>query len=139
MVTISKKAEYAIAALSELATSTGSHVSARSVASMQLIPPNLISQLLATMARAGWISTIRGPRGGARLERDPASISLYDVVQLFDGEMGITRCLSGRDCPRAQLCGARPHMERAQRRMVETLQSTTIADVTQPVARPSDA
>lgn len=132
MATISKKAEYAVAALAELAGSTDSYVSSHTVAQKQMIPPNLISQLLSTMSRAGWVSAVRGPRGGVRLERDPESISLYDVIELFDGPLGITRCLEELEpCRRQAVCQMRQHWAEAQRRMLEVLRNTSIQDLVQ--------
>ncbi len=133
MLTISKKAEYAVAALVELAEASKGYVSSQSVAERQMIPPNLISQLLSTMTKAGWVTSARGPKGGVKLKRDPALISLHDVVELFDGPVGITRCLRETgSCRREEVCRAKDHWKDAQDGMVESLRRTTISTLSQP-------
>ncbi len=132
MLTISKKAEYAVAALIELAGVPDGHISSQSIAERQMIPPNLISQLLSAMAKAGWVASVRGPRGGVRLRRDPALISLYDVVRLFDGPVGITRCLKDDgSCPRESVCRVREYWRSAQNVLVDSLRETTILALAQ--------
>ncbi len=127
---VSKKSEYAIAALTELALSPCSPVSSREIAQRQLIPPNLVSQLLSTMAKAGWVRSARGPGGGARLERAPDSISLYDVILLFDGPPTLVRCHAGDlPCPREGICLMHGFWTDTLAGLVNRLRSTSIADI----------
>ena len=74
------------------ASGAGEKITTRSIACRQRIPENLILQLIATLREAGWVACTRGRRG-VTLLRDPAGISLRQVIELFDGPFGITRCL----------------------------------------------
>lgn len=130
MVTISKKAEYAASALIALASYQNGYVSSRHIAQKKNIPANLISQLLSIMAKEGWVESVRGPKGGVRLQRDPASISIYDVIYLIDGPVGITRCLEEHTiCPQRDDCRLRIVWEEAQTNMLRVLKETLILDL----------
>lgn len=128
---VTRKAEYAIAALVDLALQEGrERVPSREIARRQGIPVNLIVQLLGRMREAGWVEAARGPAGGVRLVRDPGEISLRQVIELFEGPVGITRCLVYEgSCQNQPTCPLRGIWARAQARMLEVLDSTTIRDL----------
>lgn len=128
---ITRKAEYAIASLTELARQEkGEQITTREIARRQRIPANLIVQLISTLREAGLVDCTRGPSGGVRLAGDAAEISLRRVIELMDGPIGITRCLL-RDgpCHDQVDCALRGVWARAQGRMLEVLEGVTIADL----------
>lgn len=82
-----KTTQTAIAVMSRLAQ--GYHepdlwlASAEIAASRNLTKP-LVSKVLNILAQGKLVIGTRGPSGGFRLARDPATITLLDVVQLFE-------------------------------------------------------
>lgn len=127
---VTRKSEYAISALVELARRKGEWVTSREISQRQGIPPTLIPQLLARMGQAGWVEGKRGPSGGVRLRRDPGEISLREVVELWEGPLGLTRCLAQDGyCQNQTSCPLRGVWARAQRKMLEVLEETTIEDL----------
>lgn len=128
---VTRKAEYAISALVDLALHQDrGRVPSREIAERQGIPANLIVQLLGRMREAGWLEAVRGPAGGVRLVRDPGEISLREVIELFDGPVGVTRCLvRGGECENQPQCPLRGVWARAQARMLEVLEGTTVAEL----------
>ncbi len=130
-VSITKKSGYAISALADLADNdSDKFVSARSIAERQGIPSNLIAQILATLSRAGWVEGVRGPSGGMRLKKDPLMVSLRDVIELFEGPIGIAHCLvSDGECRNQDKCPLHGIWEEAQSRMLEVLEGKTIWDL----------
>ncbi|NLY38701.1 MAG: Rrf2 family transcriptional regulator [Firmicutes bacterium] len=126
---ISKKAEYAIAALADLARlNDGEKTTTRSIACRQKIPGNLILQLIASLREAGWVACSRGPGGGVTLIQGPAGISLRQVIELFDGPLGISRCLA-EDKPCRDNCSLRGILSEAQGKMLAVLERVTIKDL----------
>ena len=128
---ITKKAEYAIIALAELARQReGVKITTREIARRRSIPPNLIIQLVSTLREAGLVAATRGPAGGVELTRDPAGISLRQVIEILDGPIGITRCLL-RDgpCNNQVDCALRGVWARAQEKMLDVLEEVTIKDL----------
>jgi Rrf2 family protein len=77
------KAHYATVAMLALAQSfeSGQPLTARAIADDHEIPPQFLVQILQQLRAAGMISSTRGSSGGFRLERDPSTISLADVIE----------------------------------------------------------
>lgn len=132
-MTITKKAEYAIITLAAMARGPGDqpgYVSSQLLASQAGVPPNLIAQTVAELRRAGWVEARRGPGGGVRLVQDPRRITLRQVIELVEGPMGLTRCLTGRGlCDNRDSCQLRGIWSEAQARMLEVLDRVTVEDL----------
>ena len=115
MISITSKSPYAVLALAELGRSGGSGpVPIGELARKREVPVQFLEQLFAVLRRAGIISSQRGVKGGYRFARDPATVSVLEVVELLDGPLG-------RDSQ-----GVFADASEAARKV---LASTTIADV----------
>ncbi|MDW7729741.1 MAG: RrF2 family transcriptional regulator [Dethiobacteria bacterium] len=128
---ITKKAEYAVIILAELASHPkGAIVTSKEIAEKRLISVNLVVQLLSLLKEAGWTSGTRGPSGGIRLVADPAAITLKDVIEKVDGPIGITRCLfSDKPCGDRTHCSLRGIWSKAQQSMLDVLEEATIQEL----------
>ncbi len=128
---ITKKAEYAIVILTELASHPpGTSVTSREIAARREIPVNLVVQLLGALKEAGWTEGTRGPAGGIRLITDPSGVSLRAVIEAVDGPIGITRCLfNSKPCRDQKLCPLRGVWSKAQQDMLKILEETTIINL----------
>jgi Rrf2 family protein len=133
---ITKKAEYAVIILTELAAHLpGATITSREIASRRSIPVNLVVQLLAVLKEAGWTEGTRGPAGGIRLIADPGTINLRAVIEAVDGPIGITRCLfSSKPCRDQQHCSLRGIWSRAQQEMLKVLEEATIRELVEAAA-----
>lgn len=88
---VSAKVDYAIRALVTLAASGDGPVKAEALATAQDIPLNFLENILGDLRRAGIVATQRGQEGGYRLARDPAEITLADVIRPLDGPLAAVR------------------------------------------------
>jgi Rrf2 family transcriptional regulator, cysteine metabolism repressor len=89
MISITSKSPYAVLALAELGRSAGSGpVPIGELARKRDVPVQFLEQLFAVLRRAGVISSQRGVKGGYRFAREPASVSVLEVVELLDGPLG---------------------------------------------------
>jgi len=128
---ITKKAEYAISTLVELAgLEPGAQITSREVARRRRIPPNLIVQLVSSLRDAGWVTSIRGPGGGIALSCSPETITLRQVIEKFDGPISIIRCLFQESpCHNQTECSLRNVWSEAQSKMLEVLERVTIKEL----------
>jgi Rrf2 family protein len=125
MISISSKSPYAVLALAELARDTGQGpVPIGELARKREVPVQFLEQLFAALRRAGIISSQRGVKGGYRFAREPASVSVLEIVELLDGPLG-------RDAE-----GVFADAAEAARKV---LMQTTIADVLEREMRESGA
>ena len=56
------------------------------------VPSAYLAKHLQALARAEVLETVKGPRGGYRLARPAAEISVLDVVEAIDGDESAFRC-----------------------------------------------
>jgi Rrf2 family protein len=84
---VSAKTEYACVALLELALQygTGRPVRIRDIAQANGIPARFLVQILLQLKSAGIVQSTRGAAGGYRLAREPAELTLADVVTVGEG------------------------------------------------------
>ena len=86
---LSTRSTYGMRALVELALTSGhGPLSATLIAKRQDLSVAYLEQLLHRLKRQGLVSSIRGPRGGYVLARDPHQITMADVVRVLDGANG---------------------------------------------------
>jgi DNA-binding IscR family transcriptional regulator len=89
MISITSKSPYAVLALAELGRSGGSEpVPIGDLAGKREVPVQFLEQLFAVLRRAGIISSQRGVKGGYRFARDPATVTVLEIVELLDGPLG---------------------------------------------------
>jgi Rrf2 family transcriptional regulator, cysteine metabolism repressor len=89
MISITTKSPYALLALAELGRSAGPDpVPIGELARRRDVPVQFLEQLFAVLRRSGIVSSQRGVKGGYRFARDPATVTVLEVVELLDGPLG---------------------------------------------------
>ena len=83
---LSAKAEYACAAMLELAAShrDPQPVRIRMIAEAQAISPRFLVQILLQLKTAGLVTSVRGASGGYQLARSPDAISLASIINAIE-------------------------------------------------------
>jgi Rrf2 family protein len=107
------------------------------VAEYHGVPSAYLAKHLQALARAGVLETVKGPRGGYRLSRPPAEITVLEVVEAIDGDEPAFRCTEiRRRGPSAVAareyrmpCGIHRAFTRADDAWRAELAATTIADL----------
>jgi Rrf2 family protein len=95
------------------------------------IPPNYLAKILLSLKNAGLLGTARGSRGGYWLVRPPESITLIEIVHLFDQMQTPQPCVVGeRDqCEEGSPCLAHERWRKIRKEYMDFLEVTTIADL----------
>ena len=125
MISITTKSPYAVSALVELGHSGASGpVPIGELARRRDIPVQFLEQLFALLRRAGVLRSQRGVKGGYSFARDPASVTVLEVVELLDGPLG---------------AGAEGVFAEAAQAAGKLLAETTIADLVAREAREAGA
>ena len=93
---------------------------------------NFLPQIIALLGTEGWVEGVRGPGGGVRLLVDPNSISVKDVIELIEGRVAISRCLTNElGCSRLGRCPLHSVWQEAQTALMGVLGRITIARLTE--------
>jgi Rrf2 family protein len=125
VISITTKSPYALRALAELGRSgRDAVVPIGELARRREIPVQFLEQLFAVLRRAGVLRSQRGVKGGYSFARDPAGITVLEIVELLDGTVG---------------AGAEGVFADAADATRTVLAQTTIADVIEREAREAHA
>lgn len=128
---ISRTSAYAMeAALAIARQPAGEPVRAADLADRLSIPANYLSKILNSLARAGILSSGRGPTGGFRLARDPSGIAVEDIIGRFEDVGTARHCFLGRgQCSDTNSCPMHEDWKRVSRPMFDFFRETTLADL----------
>lgn len=131
MLRLSKKADYALIAMKHLAMRPDAvSISAREIAEQYDIPIELMAKVLQRLARRGLLASHQGTRGGYRLSRSPASISVADVIQAIDGPLTVTACSTdAENCDQYGKCSVRDPLWRIKDRILSALATCSLQEV----------
>ncbi len=92
---ITFKGDYATKIVLDLSVRYGrGAIRIRDIAKRQDIPQKFLEQLVTILKSAGYIKTSRGPSGGVSLAKDPADITLGEIVRLMEGTTSPITCVS---------------------------------------------
>jgi Rrf2 family protein len=136
MLRLSKKADYALMAMTHLAQARGAaSTSAREIAEQYDIPIELMAKVLQRLVRTGLLVSTQGTRGGYTLSRPSTQISVADVIQAIDGPFSVTACSSqNNSCEQYGKCNIRDPLWQIRERIAAALDTVTIAEMTSEAA-----
>jgi Rrf2 family transcriptional regulator, iron-sulfur cluster assembly transcription factor len=108
-------------------------VAARELADIERLPADYVEQILLRLRRAGLVESVRGAKGGYYLAKDPAAISVRNIMtaserQTFEVNCDTHPVDAGRCSPDAT-CSIRPVWHALQQRVDELLESVSLADL----------
>ncbi len=96
MLAITAKSPYALRALVELARAgAAGPVPLREIARRRDVPVQFLEGLFGTLRRAGMLESQRGAKGGYSFARPPEEVTVLEVVELLEGELGAEASAAG--------------------------------------------
>ena len=120
MFRISRKADYAVLIMCQLALREGDlragsefddgetlpPISAQEIAAGGQLSRALTANLMKLMTKHGLLESVRGASGGYRLARDPKDITLPQILAAVEGPLALVECAS--DIPFDPIAEPRP-------------------------------
>ena len=131
MLSLSKKADYALLALSYIASHGDRPVNAREISAFFEIPAELLAKILQRLAKAELLTSAPGPTGGYKLARAAERISVGQAINAVEGQTAITHCLKTEhnECDQRGKCTIRTPLERINDRLIQMLGEISIAEM----------
>ena len=128
---MSAKAEYAVRAMTQLASVDGGGlVKTDDLAKAQGIPAQFLVDILSDLRSDRLVRSHRGRDGGYELARPATEISIADVLRCIDGPLASVRDIGLGDLPYSGPTKALTDVWRALRASKRSvLEKTTLADV----------
>ena len=103
------------------------------------LPRDYLAKIFASLARARLVRPVRGKRGGYELARDPARISLLEVIEAVEGPLALNLCQQDPPaCDRID-CGVRSVWSELQDLIRRKLGSTSLTDCLRRGRNPASA
>jgi Rrf2 family protein len=109
-------------------------VTKHEIALAEGISVDYVGQILVRLRTAGLATSFRGKKGGFVLVRDPATITVADVVRATEGPIALAPCREG-PCRRASSCAMQSVWKKAVGAMENVLEETTLRDVAEEAKR----
>jgi Rrf2 family iron-sulfur cluster assembly transcriptional regulator len=106
------------------------------IAKRQGISVKYLEQLIIMLKKADFIRSVRGPKGGHVLAKEPQEITVGEIVIALEGEISLSRCIENPEiCDRSEACPTRDVWEIATRAMYNELRSFTLWDMIERARR----
>ncbi len=131
MVRISKKVEYALIALRYIANSKEQLVTSNEISQKLKLSRELIAKLLQKLKGRDILVSNQGVKGGYQFNVAPNEVSLYDVIEIIEGNIALVECLDKKkdiECDLFKDCKIRGTIEKLQKEFTKLLKSKKISD-----------
>ncbi|MBV6632683.1 MAG: SUF system Fe-S cluster assembly regulator [Alphaproteobacteria bacterium] len=131
MLKLSKLTDYGVVILGKLSHGDDGLRSAGDLAGMTGVPEPTVAKTLKLASKAGLVIGQRGAAGGYRLVRDPAKISIAEVIEAFEGPIALTACVDGStdSCAVETLCPMRHNWDTVNQAIRSALSAVTLKDM----------
>ncbi|MBM4380749.1 MAG: Rrf2 family transcriptional regulator, partial [Deltaproteobacteria bacterium] len=118
---ISRKIDYGLRAMVFLASMPdGEVIPFREVARRMDVPEEFLAKILKTLVGRKLVQSTRGARGGYRLARPAAEISMLDVIEAVEGPVRVNVCQDNHEaCKLSRSCTMYGVWKLGQERMLE--------------------
>ena len=138
---VSKRADYALRALFTLVDHFGdTPIPIRELARRNDVPKRFLEQIMLDLKAQGWVESTAGIRGGYLLSKNPAKITMGEVVRHFDGILAPIECVSVagyKRCSQEPVCRFRRVFLDIRNYVAGVMDRSSLADVAKntPVSR----
>ena len=93
-----------------------------------------LEPVLQALSRAGVLESVRGPKGGYMLSKDPGNITVADIVKALEGEIRLSHCVSsakvsGSNCKKTRSCVPKLVWLKLSNAISDCLESMTLEDL----------
>ncbi len=127
---LSRDTDYAVRALIYMATHEQGLVSTADLDRELKLPRPFMRKTLQTLQKAGYLSSVKGNRGGFKLVMPPAKIRLIDLMQVFQGNISLGDCLFKKKlCTCVATCPLRREVKDMEEMVTARLKAVTLADL----------
>jgi Rrf2 family protein len=133
---LSKKTQYAIHALTELAREyKQGPVLINTISERRDIPRKFLEAILLELKNAGVLGSKKGKGGGYYLLKDPEEVNLADIIRQFEGAIALLPCVTYRyyepcpHCVEEASCGLRAIIKDLRDEMVNILKKSSLKDI----------
>ena len=98
------------------------------------IPPPFLGKILQILAKKKILTSTKGPHGGFGLAKDPAEISLLDIIRVLEGDDLFEQCLISLNtcssrCKDNAPCAIHSKFEGIRKEIIEIFETQTLEEL----------
>jgi Rrf2 family protein len=135
MLSLTRKTDYALMALTYLASRPGVVISAREMSERFGVSLSLLMNVLKQLSGAEMVDSVRGARGGYTLAQPADEITLADLIDTIEGPVRLAPCVGGVDgggrsgCDASETCPIQGPLGWLHNRLRGFFQNITLAEL----------
>jgi Rrf2 family protein len=94
------------------------------------------AKVLARLCREGLLASVRGVKGGYRLQRPATAISVGTIIRAVDGPVALTQCIKPGlgNCEVEAVCPSRRGLHALNGAVEKALDDVSLANIAMPAA-----
>lgn len=125
---LARDTDYAVRAILYMARHDTALVSTADLDRDLDLPRPFMRKTLQVLQKEGYLTSVKGYRGGFQLKRVPANIRLIDLMRIFQGEISLSDCLFKKKlCQCVTSCPLRRVVKSMESDLLKKLKTVTIA------------
>jgi Rrf2 family protein len=118
--------------MSCLATRQDRSATSAELAQAESIPPKYLEGIMSNLTARGLIESERGKNGGYRMAKDPAAITMLEIVEAVDGKIKPVTCVDAAGaCALGGNCHPRKFWVGLKQTIDAYLAESTLKDVSE--------
>jgi Rrf2 family protein len=128
---LSTRSRYGVRMMLALAARGGSSpIFLKDIARGEDISEKYLSQIIIPLKAHGLVHTFRGAHGGYILGRPASDITLREIIEPLEGDLGFVDCVTNSAvCGRSTECVTRGIWSEMSARMIDYLESVTLGEL----------
>lgn len=135
MLHIGKMADYALLITNQLVLTRNQLSTTEALAKATQLPLATVRKLLKQLVDTGIVKSQRGVKGGYTLAKDPALISLADVLTAIEGPICLTKCAIQQDgCDLSAKCSLKSNWGYLNEIVADVLEQVSVFDMSENFA-----
>lgn len=128
---VSEATSLALHAMALLSQETGRPLSCHEMAETLHVSEAHLSKVLQRLGKQGFVSSLRGPKGGFRMARDAGDVALIEIYEAIEGPLHFSNCLFEKPVCTDGKCIMGDLLKTVDQKVVEYLTTTKLTDLSQ--------
>jgi len=136
MIRLAKLTDYGLVLMTIMARDSVATVhTARDLAIASHLPLPTVSKVLKQLLQSGLLTSHRGLKGGYGLAKEPAEISVAEIVTALEGPIALTECSSDHSglCDLERSCPTKANQRLINQVMRGALEKVALSDLARPM------
>lgn len=103
--------------------------SLKAISEEQNISEKYLEQIINPLTKQGFTKSFRGAHGGYAIAKDPADITVGEILRVLEGSLSPVDCVENNSCPNADACASATIWRKINTAVADVVDGITLADL----------